>query len=169
MINLGPAELAAWWVFEMGEPRTSRYTFASGDGAVQGRPERDQARQFVAKNFWACAEFFHTYLRAFNAILLGWSLEDHKQTNPGCLFGIVLARMWCPEESSRGGAHAHGLVTLPLLQARNLKRLSQGPQGRVMQQRILEFSEALACAMMPPTGLIFKGSSTNMVSRELAA
>jgi len=55
--------------------------------------------------------------------------------------------MWSFEESTRGGIHAHGLLTMSVLQARNLMELCTG--DKIMQQRILEFGEAIACSMMP--------------------
>jgi len=152
MINLCPSELASAWVFVIGEPQPEDpnkvYKFGKS-GACLHRMEKDVCRRFVAENFWACADFFWAYMRAFNALMLGWPLDEnvHQQVDKDCLFGLVLAWMWSFEESTRGGIHAHGLITLPVLQAEHLMKMCTG--DKVMQQRILEFGESIACSMMP--------------------
>jgi len=149
MINLCPSELSARWVFVIGEPQPLEpYEFDNATGECRGRLPTASARRYVSQNFWACADFFHAYMLAFNEIMLGWPMEGHYvQSNPSCLFGVVLSWMWSYEESNRGGIHAHGLVTMRTLQAENLKKLCIG--NAIMQRRIIEFSEAIACAMMP--------------------
>jgi len=149
MINLCPSELAAVWVFVIGEPSVSEYKFDKTTGACQGRPSKTDARRYVARNFWACADFFWAYMRAFNHFMLGWPLDETvlEQEDDTCVFGKILSWLWSFEESTRGGIHAHGLITMPVMQADALAKLSTG--DKVMQQRILEFGESIACSMMP--------------------
>jgi len=154
MINLCPSELAAAWVFVSGEPKpkdddgiVKEYKFSRA-GIVVNRAAKDDCRRFVASNFWACADFFWAYMRAFNDLMLGWPLDENVgcQVTDECLFGKVLAWMWSFEESTRGGIHAHGLITLPCLQADNLMKLSV---KKGFQDAILRFAESIACSMMP--------------------
>jgi len=151
MINVCPSELSAAWVFVIGDDPTD-IKFNHATGACIGRPAN--ARDYVAANFWGCADFFWAYMRAFNKFMLGWSLDEtvHKQEDPNCLFGIILAWMWSFEESTRGGIHGHGLITMPLLQAQRLRDLCNGERGWEMQRRLIEFAETIACAMMPQVG-----------------
>jgi len=152
MINICPAELACVYVFRFGDPK-SGYTFSEKTGVAIGRLPKNEARRFVAANFWTCADFYFAYKAAFNDLLLGWPLDAQEQRDPNCLFGKVLAFFWSDEESGRGGAHGHNCTFMPLFQAQNLIRLSSGENGRQMQRRILELSEALACAMLPQVPL----------------
>jgi hypothetical protein len=145
MANLCPTEVAAKWVFEMGEPK-HKYTFAAS-GEPEGRPNKDDCRRYVAQNFFACAHFFEIYCRAFNEILMGWPLEEAVQVNPDCLFDGLLSRQWSKEESGRRGAHTHGILTQPFFQAENLRR--RFGEGTEVQQAILLFGEALMRAYLP--------------------
>jgi hypothetical protein len=145
MINLCPAEVASYWVFEMGEPKTE-YKFHVLTGEPDGRPPKLEALRYIAKNFLACEHFFRTYLEAFCVLFLGWPLGAAKQTNPDCIFGIILKILWSFEESGRLGIHGHATCTMPVLQPANLKKLCESGD---MKRMLLWFAESLATSYMP--------------------
>ncbi len=150
MMNLSAAEIAAKWVFEMGEPRTPyAFDLYTGEPISQGdscRPPRMEALRFIAKNFLACQHFFKMYFHAFNDIFLGWPFGAKKQVNPNCIFGVILTILWSYEESGRGGLHGHGPLTVPMFQYKNLQELfKSGRMGRLL----LLFAENLASTFMP--------------------
>jgi hypothetical protein len=145
MINLCPAEVASYWVFEMGEPKTA-YKFHVLTGEPDGRPPKLEALRYIAKNYLACEHFFRTYLEAFCELFLGMPFGAVKQKNPNCIFGIILTIMWSFEESGRRGIHGHATSTMPLLQPANLKKLCEDGD---MKRMLLWFAESLATTYMP--------------------
>ena len=145
MLNLCPAEIAAKWVFEMGEPRiTYRFNAVTGE-PDNSRPPKLEALRYIAKNYMACQHFFAIYLEAFQDIFLGWPKGATKQVNPKCIFGVILSIMWSFEESGRRGIHGHAPITVPVLQMPNIIKLCK--EG--MQMLILKFAESLAMSYMP--------------------
>jgi hypothetical protein len=143
MLNLCVTESSAVWTFEM---EGLSYTFDAW-GLPEGRLSPEEARRYIATHPFACATFFHCYLRAFCEVYLGWCLYAAEQTNPNCLFGVITSRSLSIEESGRGGQHCHGTLTQPLMQVRTLVKLME--QGPDMQNRLLEFAERFSAAYLP--------------------
>jgi hypothetical protein len=143
MLNLCVTESSAVWTFEM---ENLSYTF-DALGLPEGRLSPEEARRYIATHPFACATFFHCYLRAFCEVYLGWGLYAAEQTNPNCLFGVITSRSLSIEESGRGGQHCHGTLTQPLMQVRTLVKLME--QGPDMQNRLLEFAERFSAAYLP--------------------
>ena len=78
MLNLCGSEMAAYWVYNMGHPRTC-YKFAAGTGKPSSdRPSRINALKFVSSNPYAAYHFHQMHIEVFHAVILGWPLDSDK-------------------------------------------------------------------------------------------
>lgn len=145
MINLNPAELSSKWTF-VNIDTMKAYEFDAFGNRIGG-PSALEALRAVAANPVACAHMVHAYVGAFGMVFLGWPLSSKHQTNPHCIFGVIVIGYFKYESSGRGGKHAHGQILQPPLQAANLRRLLS--KGDEFQERLFEFLESFACSYLP--------------------
>jgi hypothetical protein len=87
-----------------------------------------------------------SYMQAFTEVICGWCWEEDRQTNRQCMMGEILTMYLKYENSNRGGLHAHGQLTQPLLQTQHL--LNMLKDGR-FQSNISRFLESFMCAYFP--------------------
>ena len=150
MLNLCGSEMAAYWVYNMGHPRTC-YKFAAGTGKPSSdRPSRINALKFVSSNPYAAYHFHQMHIEVFHAVILGWPLDSDKQLDPNCLMGVILARHGSMEESTRKGLHSHWMITQAVLMQMFISRRF-AENASAIQQYILNLGEAIMCSAVPST------------------
>ena len=146
-INLSPSEAGFEWTFHLAG---HDYQINDLTGDPEERPNTAQCYRIIAENPVACAEFLHSYMRAFCAVMLGWPMESDHQVDHNCLFGRICVAYLKYESSTRGGKHAHGQILQPSLQAKRLQQLmADNSTDRVVERQLHGFMESVMTAFFP--------------------
>ena len=89
-------------------------------------------------------------MQAFTEVICGWNWDEDRQSNSKCLMGEILCMYLKYENGTRGGLHAHGQLTQPVLQTENVRRMLK---DGVYQQAVCEFLESFMCCYFPSPNL----------------